>query len=432
MSTAIKLRRSATPGKVPTTAQLDLGEVAINTYDGKIFIKKDDGAEAVVEIGGVGFTGSQGFTGSAGPTGFVGSQGTTGFAGSQGFTGSQGIQGDTGFTGSVGFTGSAGPIGFTGSQGETGFTGSAGNTGFTGSQGDIGFTGSRGSFEWIVKTSNYTAQNLEAIIADTSGGSFTIDLPLSPTLGDYVTLADGADWSVNNLTVSRNGSTIEGLTSDFVLNVNDIRVEFVYDGTTWQVYTNIGRRGETGFTGSLGFTGSQGPLGFTGSQGPVGFTGSRGNTGFTGSAGPSTTINAVNDNSTTTHFPVFVAGTGDQPAKLSNSGNLLSFVPSTGTLNSVDFNSTSDASLKENVSIIDDSLTKVLSINGVRYNYKSGDKRKRIGVLAQEVEQVLPEVVSENNEGYKTVSYGSMVALLIEAIKDLNERIQSLEKGQSQ
>ena len=51
MSQVIKLKRSAVPSNVPTTAQLELGEIAINTYDGKMFIKKDDGFQSIVEIG---------------------------------------------------------------------------------------------------------------------------------------------------------------------------------------------------------------------------------------------------------------------------------------------------------------------------------------------------------------------------------------------
>lgn len=56
MASAIKLRRSAIQGAVPTTAQLELGELAINTYDGKLYLKKNvDGTESVAEIGaGVG------------------------------------------------------------------------------------------------------------------------------------------------------------------------------------------------------------------------------------------------------------------------------------------------------------------------------------------------------------------------------------------
>lgn len=51
MAQTVKLKRSATPSAVPTTAQLDLGEVAINTYDGKMYIKKDDGTASVIEVG---------------------------------------------------------------------------------------------------------------------------------------------------------------------------------------------------------------------------------------------------------------------------------------------------------------------------------------------------------------------------------------------
>ena len=53
----VRLRRSATQSAVPTTAQLALGEVAINTFDGKLFIKKDNGTESIVEIGAGGGSG---------------------------------------------------------------------------------------------------------------------------------------------------------------------------------------------------------------------------------------------------------------------------------------------------------------------------------------------------------------------------------------
>ena len=55
MASTIKLRRSATSGAIPTTSQLALGELAMNTYDGKLFLKTDQsGTEAIVEVGGGG------------------------------------------------------------------------------------------------------------------------------------------------------------------------------------------------------------------------------------------------------------------------------------------------------------------------------------------------------------------------------------------
>lgn len=54
MANTIKIKRSAVPGKVPTVGDLQLSELAVNTYDGKLFLKKDNGAESIVEIGGSG------------------------------------------------------------------------------------------------------------------------------------------------------------------------------------------------------------------------------------------------------------------------------------------------------------------------------------------------------------------------------------------
>lgn len=51
MANLIQLRRSAVQGAVPTTAQLQLGELAINTYDGKLYLKKNDGTESIIEVG---------------------------------------------------------------------------------------------------------------------------------------------------------------------------------------------------------------------------------------------------------------------------------------------------------------------------------------------------------------------------------------------
>ena len=52
MANTIKIKRSAVPAKVPTTGDLDLGELALNTYEGKLYIKKDNGTASIVEVGG--------------------------------------------------------------------------------------------------------------------------------------------------------------------------------------------------------------------------------------------------------------------------------------------------------------------------------------------------------------------------------------------
>lgn len=101
-----------------------------------------------------------------------------------------------------------------------------------------------GGVEYTRKTANYTVAAGEGIIADTSGGTWTLTLPASPASGDYVLVADGNDWGSTNLTVGRNSSTIEGVSEDLVLDISGAHITLVYDGTTWHVYTQIGA--ETG------------------------------------------------------------------------------------------------------------------------------------------------------------------------------------------
>ena len=97
-----------------------------------------------------------------------------------------------------------------------------------------------GGMVWSVKTTTYTAATDEAIIANTSGGIWTLTLPATPVVGDVVRVADGASWETNNLTVARNGSTIEGVAQDVTMDINSASVDFVYNGTTWLVYVMMG------------------------------------------------------------------------------------------------------------------------------------------------------------------------------------------------
>lgn len=88
----------------------------------------------------------------------------------------------------------------------------------------------------------------------------------------------------------------------------------------------------------------------------------------------------------------------------------------------------SDERLKDNISTIDGALDKISSIRGVTYNRNDlKDNPRQTGVIAQEVEKVLPEVVRTDDEGMKTVAYGNMVGLLIEAIKEQQTQIDDLK-----
>jgi hypothetical protein len=102
----------------------------------------------------------------------------------------------------------------------------------------------------------------------------------------------------------------------------------------------------------------------------------------------------------------------------------LFFVPSTGTLNASIFNSLSDAAEKTNVADIPDSLDTVLSLRGVEFNWRDNGT-KSAGLIAQELEKTLPHLVATSKAGTKSVNYNGVIAYLIEAIRELNNKLEN-------
>lgn len=89
----------------------------------------------------------------------------------------------------------------------------------------------------------------------------------------------------------------------------------------------------------------------------------------------------------------------------------------------------SDIRLKEDINPLKDSLDKILGLEGVSFKFKNNQEQgTQIGVIAQDVEKVVPEVVSTGEDGYKSVSYQNLVPLLIEAMKEQQKQIEELKK----
>ncbi len=373
--------------------------------------------------GNTGTAGPQGATGNTGAQGAKGNTGTTGPQGAQGSTGSQGATGNTGVAGSQGAQGTKGPqgaTGITGSQGATGTTGSPGPTGATGTAGSPGPTGSQGATGTAGTTGPQGAQG--------SQGSTGTKGPQGAT----------------------------------------------------------GNAGGTGPAGPTGATGTKGPQGATGTAGTPGGTGSQGakgpqgSTGAQGAVGPSATTcyqpSQVYGGSTActfscSHTSGSVLNPFQQTSYLNWSGNFYrTYAHCTNSIcdfaswwiyaseyptstNCAVANSTcgyststllcssySDVRLKNGIETIQNALNKIMQIEAVEYDwnknlddglYEYFEKQKKlhtIGLIAQNVRMIFPEVVRMNPDGYYSIDYKKLNAVLVESIKEQIVLIDEIDK----
>ena len=251
-------------------------------------------------------------------------------------------------------------------------------------------------------------------------------------------------------------------------------------GTATQGATGTATQGETGPQGATGadnstqgatgadstVAGPQGPDGGDGPQGADG-TGSQGATGANSTvAGPQGPDGSQGATGTAGAVTAFTNGSNDRvvtatgASGINGEANLIfdattnSLVVSSGGLavglatvpttvgiglfaNDVVAYSSSDRRLKENIIPIPNALSKLMKINGVSFDWIPLTDKERvnihpheghdIGIIAQEIEEVLPEVVTTRDTGFKAVKYEKIVALLIEAIKEQQVQIDQLK-----
>jgi hypothetical protein len=131
------------------------------------------------------------------------------------------------------------------------------------------------------------------------------------------------------------------------------------------------------------------------------------------------------DDTTTnaTYYPTFVTTVAGSTAKMSSTK--LTFNPSTGSLFSTEFLSSSDERLKDNIATLENNVETIKAIRPVSFNWKENGK-KSYGVIAQELEMILPELVEEAGD-YKRVKYDALVGFLLGAVQELSARVEALE-----
>lgn len=198
----------------------------------------------------------------------------------------------------------------------------------------------------------------------------------------------------------------------------------------------IGPTGPQGIQGDVGPTGPQGPKGDTGSSGtgsigPTGPTGPQGlvgPTGPAGSGGGGSTISIDNTNPDSYFIGVDTSSTSGNLTKV----NVFESIKATssGLSSSEGFFQESDIRLKDvieyNPSFVFD---KIMDLSVILFKYKNDNNHKKhLGLIAQEVKEICPEVVIQNSDGYYEIDYSKLSVLILYCLKEMRKQIADLEK----
>ena len=264
--------------------------------------------------------------------------------------------------------------------------------------------GSEGRIDFYCEVSNAHYTRIQAAPHASYAGNATVVLPNS---SGTLLLTDGSGASLTNL----NGSNIASGT------ISAARVATLNQDTTGNAATATAL--ETARTiGGVSFDGSAN-INLPGVN-------QSGTQDTSGTATNATNITLAAESSDTTCFPVFAtAATGNQAPKTSSN---LTYDSVDEILSCTDFNTTSDINLKKDIEIIPNANEILNQINGVNFTWIKSNKPS-IGIIAQEIEKVLPQLVNERTDtGTKSVNYNGLIGVLIEAVKELSQRVEELER----
>lgn len=409
-----------------------------SAYFNNLYVTQINGSSYPPSGGGTG--GGGGVTGATGPTGPTGANAF--IAGGTGISVS--YSGQTGTitnTGVIGITGgssiSVTPVLGQYNQYQVNYTGGSGGSNIQGPSGQILFFGATGVSSASQVTYDGIQVNVPTLqVGGITGGGITAGTPGSslffesagststiysglPNSGNVLNFADNRGniaMSINTNSQSvRLGTTVNSAYSLDILG--GARITYLSSPGVTDALTVVGNENISGVLSAAGGAN-------IGDQTIGGSTGAGGAAIIASSVANSPTIFNWSDGNNYVR--------GNTQITTLNVGNtfgatLSGEIRATGNVYATDFIATSDIRSKENIVTIDSALSKVLGMHGVYFTRKNEEGR-RVGVIAQEVEEVLPEVVYVDGTGMKSVSYGSIVGLLIEAIKEQNEKFTDLKR----
>jgi hypothetical protein len=349
------------------------------------------------------------YTMPQGATGVIGvgaiKQGITGITGRVGIIGQTGISGEIGIEGATGLTGITGITGIRGITGIEGATGIPGLTGVTGIQGPTGIQGVEIVFQSNLEISSITSQSSQFNTLTTS---------YCTTIGS--TLQSGLFSTVGNMNIAgyiSSGNSIVGSTVESVYATANLTA------LTSTIYTSSITLVDTVLGSSSIIYESNTSLYLDSNELPTLATIVTPDQVVLPPVYISTIVQGeIVFSSLTIGYPV---STTSYALYVNGNMYVSDNVIVGGTSNLI----SSDRRLKTNITSIDSPLDKITKLRGVYYTSINNSQVRNIGVIAQEIEEIFPELVCEDIHGLKSVSYGNINALLIEGLKELSDKINS-------
>ena len=459
------------------------GSTGTNTYIYGSTVGNPAGLFGLLGAYGGGGGGGGGVQGTSGPTnGLQGGSGGGGAANATAFSsGGSGFQslafgygsGNFGVSGNSTSFGTAGGGGGAGGQGtsptnvggnggpgiysnisgsNTAYAGGGGGAGGSGSTGGVGGGGNSGSSQGTAATSGTAgtgggggggatnAPNVYGVGGNGGSGILIISYPGSPvfTGGTVTTVGSNTvhTFTSNGLLIPLsstvgNTSIYPGTVITSYLYANAISANGSF-GLSGQVLTTNGSV-DYWATPSAGFTNGQSiqvtsivvnttitANGSLGTASQLLYSNSTGGVYWAAAASGGATITANNTDTATYYIPMSNATSGAWSNGVVANGKFY-FIPSTGQLSATTFNSLSDVNSKQNIQTISYAVEKISALRGVGFDWKDTGQHS-YGLIAQEVEQVIPEVVYTNNDGTKSLNYDAIIGFLVEAVKELSRK----------